>query len=110
MFEITRPTDTVRMMTGVTTNTTSDTIRGRIGYKTFWAEVVGTGAVTATVTFYGCRTQSATYGVQVAQIVLSDTDRDQDAASVSAAAYPYYYAVTTNVTGTGATVLAEVFY
>ena len=51
-----RPTDAVTLAAGITTNTTTQTVRGRTGYKTFWAEVVGTGAVTATVTIYGCRT------------------------------------------------------
>ena len=48
MLEISRPTDAVTLAAGITTNTTTQTVRGRTGYKTFWAEVVGTGAVTAT--------------------------------------------------------------
>ncbi len=110
MLEIARPTDSVVLIAGVTSNTTSPTVRGRIGYKTFWAEVVGTGAVTATVAIYGCRTIENANGVLVATITLSDTTRDQDVATTSTAVYPYYYVVTTNVTGTGATVRAEVFY
>lgn len=110
MLDIARPTDSVVLIAGVTSNTTSPTVRGRIGYKTFWAEVVGTGAVTATVAIYGCRTIENANGVLVATITLSDTTRDQDVATTSTAVYPYYYVVTTNVTGTGATVRAEVFY
>ncbi len=99
------------LMSGVTTNTTSSAIQiPSTGNKTFWAEVVGTGAVTATVTVFGCRTATAENGVLLATITLSDTTRDQDAASVSTAPYPYFYAVTANVTGTGATVLVEVYY
>lgn len=110
MLDIARPTDSVVLIAGVTSNTTSPTVRGRIGYKTFWAEVVGTGAVTATVAIYGCRTIENANGVLVATITLSDTTRDQDVATTSTAVYPYYYVVTTNVTGTGATVRVEVFY
>lgn len=110
MLDIARPTDSVVLIAGVTSNTTSPTVRGRIGYKTFWAEVVGTGAVTATVAIYGCRTIENANGVLVATITLSDTTRDQDVATTSTAVYPYYYVVTSNVTGTGATVRAEVFY
>ncbi len=110
MLDIARPTDSVVLVAGVTTNTTSPTVRGRVGYKTFWAEVVGTGAVTATVTIYGCRTPAAENGVLLATITLTATTRDQDAAATSTAPYPYMYAITTNVTGTGATVNVEVFY
>lgn len=110
MLEISRPTDIVTLAAGITTNTTTQTVRGRAGYKTFWAEVVGTGAVTATVTIYGCRTIENANGVLVATITLSDTTRDQDVATTSTAVYPYYYVTTTNVTGTGATVRVEVFY
>lgn len=66
-------------------------VRGRTGYKTFWAEVVGTGAVTATVTIYGCRTIENANGVLVTTITLSDTTRGQDVATTSTAVYPYYY-------------------
>lgn len=110
MLDIARPTDSVVLIAGVTSNTTSPTVRGRIGYKTFWAEVVGTGAVTATVAIYGCRTIENANGVLVATITLSDTTRDQDVATTSTAVYPYYYVTTTNVTGTNATVRVEVFY
>lgn len=100
-----------KLMSGVTTNTTSDALRiPASGNKAFWAEVAGTGAVTATVAIYGCRTPIAENGVLLATITLSDTTRDQDAAATSTAPYPYMYAITTNVTGTGATVNAEVFY
>ena len=110
MLEISRPTDAVTLATGITTNTTTQTVRGRAGYKTFWAEVVGTGAVTADIAIYGCRTIENANGVLVATINLTGTTRDQDAATTSTAVYPYYYVTTTNVTGTGATVRVEVFY
>lgn len=98
------------LASGVTTNTTSATVAGMTGNKTFWAEVVGTGSVTATVTVYGARTSTASNGVLLATITLTDTTQDQDAAATSTASYPYYYVTTANVTGTGATVRVEVFY
>ena len=52
MFELDHPTDTAVLAADITTNTTTQSVRGRTGYKTFWAEVIGTGAVTATVTIY----------------------------------------------------------
>lgn len=110
MFELDHPTDTVVLAAGITTNTTTPSVRGRTGYKAFWAEVIGTGAVTATVSIYGARTIDNANGVLVATITLSDTTRDQDVAAISTAAYPYYYVTTSNVTGTGATVRVEVFY
>jgi len=110
MLEISRPTDAVTLAADITTNTTTQTVRGRAGYKTFWAEVIGTGAVTADIAIYGCRTIENANGVLVATINLTGTTRDQGAATTSTAVYPYYYVTTTNVTGTGATVRVEVFY
>ena len=96
-------------MTGVTSNSTSAVFAAPSTPKTFWAEVVGTGAVTAEVSFYGARTSTAANGVLLATISLSGTTRTQDAAGASLAPYPYYYIVTSGVTGTGATVQAEIF-
>lgn len=100
----------VNLINGVTTNATSATILGLPEAKTFWGEVVGTGAVTATIKIYGARTATAANGVLVATITLSGTTTATDAATPSFAVYPYYYVVTENVTGTDATVRAEVFY
>jgi aspartate/tyrosine/aromatic aminotransferase len=78
--------------------------------KTFWGEVSGTGAVTATITIYGARTSTAANGVLLATLTLSGTTKATDAVGASTATYPYYYVTTANVTGTGATVNVEVFY
>ena len=103
-------TSTLALISGVTTNTTSATIAGIPGVKTFWGEVSGTGAVTATITIYGARTSTAANGVLLATLTLSGTTKATDAVGASTATYPYYYVTTTNVTGTGATVNVEVFY
>ena len=100
----------VNLINGVTTNTTSDTLLGLPSAKTFWGEVTGTGAVSATVKIYGCRTATAANGVLVATLSPSGTTTGVDVATTSLAVYPYYYVVTENVTGTGATVNVEVFY
>lgn len=100
----------INLANNVTTNTTIGPTNGVPDAKTFWAEVVGTGAVTATVALYGARTAAAANGVLLATILLSGTTRAQDAVAAIFATYPYYYLVTTNVTGTGATVQSEVFY
>jgi len=100
----------VNLANGVTTNSTSDTVKGLPESKTFWGEVSGTGAVTATIEIYGARTATAANGVLVATITLSGTTTVVDAATPSFAVYPYYYVVFTNITGTGATVRVEVFY
>ena len=100
----------VNLANGVTTNSTSDTTKGLPETKTFWGEVVGTGAVTATIKIYGARTATAANGVLVATITLSGTTTAVDAATPSFAVYPYYYVVVENLTGTGATARAEAFF
>ena len=104
------PAQSLTIASAVTTNTTTTPVAGVSGNKTFWAEVTGTGAVTATVAIYGNRTNTNSNGVLLATITLSGTTTATDAAAVSTAAYPYYYVTTTNVTGTGATVGAYAFY
>lgn len=104
---------TLTIASGVTTNTTTAAVAGVNGYKTFWMEVRGTGAVTATVTIYGARVANATDDEMVAlttPTALSGTTVAVNAAATSTAPYPYYYVTTENVTGTAATVLVEVFY
>jgi len=105
-----RPVDILPLASGITSNTTSATTRGHIGSKTFWAEVVGTGAVAVTVNIYGARTIAAANGVLLATLTLSGTTQAQDATPTSIAAYPYYYVTTTGISGTGATVRVEAFY
>jgi hypothetical protein len=104
---------TLTIASGVTTNTTTAAVAGVSGYKTFWMEVRGTGAVTATVTIYGARVANATDDEMVAlttPTALSGTTVAVNAAATSTAPYPYYYVTTENVTGTGATVAAYAFY
>ncbi len=97
---------TSTLMTGVTTNTTSATTTVFSGGKTPMASVTGTGAVTATVTFYGDMENTTTHGEAICAIVLSGTTKAIGSCQQFSKDYPYYHATTTVVTGTGATVEA----
>lgn len=105
---------TITIASGVTTNTTTAAVAGVSGAKTYWARVVGTGAVTATVEFLGCHstTVSAAECVSLGTIALSGTTSKYNVPTpaVGTANYPYMAVTTTNVTGTGATVSAGVHY
>lgn len=106
------PVSTLTIAAGVTTNTTSTPVAGVSGNKTYWAQVAGTGAVTATIEYFGCQTSAATYCVSLGTVALSGTTAVYGVPSpaVGSANYPYHYIATTNVTGTGATVSAGVNY
>lgn len=97
---------------GLTTNTTSGRVAGMRGEKTYWARVAGTGAVTATVEIFGCQTDASTYCVSLGTIAMSGTTAvyGVPTPAVGKANYMYNYVVTTNVSGTGATVSAGVNY
>lgn len=88
---------------GVTTDTTTDTVSGVLGNKTYWGQVIGTGAVTQTQAIYGDVDNDGANGILLCTITLSGTTRAQDACPVVTAAFAYYYVITTNTTGTGAT-------
>lgn len=98
----------VTLMTGVTTNTTSANVAVFSGAKTPMASVTGTGALTATVTFYGDMENTTTNGEPICSIVLAGTTKAVGFCNQFSKDYPYYHSVTTVVTGTGATVEAAV--
>lgn len=93
----------------LTTNTTSTARPAEIAAgdnpapKSFYGQVVGTGAVTQTQAIYGDIDSDAANGILLCTLTLSGTTRAQDACPVITATYAYYYVVTTNTTGTGAT-------
>lgn len=99
-----------RVASGVTTNTTTPVFEAPSGPKTFYAEVVGTGAVTQTWAIYGTPYPTAINGVLLATITLNDTTRDQEATPVITGNFTHFYAITTNTTGTGATGALFVMY
>jgi len=97
------PTRADRVLSNLTTNATSGVFRVPSGPKSFYGEVVGTGAVTQTIAIYGTPYNTATNGVLLGTLTLSGTTRDQDALAVMTGWFPYFYAITTNTTGTDAT-------
>lgn len=94
---------------GITTNTTSTAMPAEVaashnpGPKSFYGQVVGTGAVTQTQAIYGDIDSDAANGILLCTITLSGTTRAQDACPVITAQFAYYYVITTNTTGTEAT-------
>lgn len=106
-----RPIKFVQLTAGVTTDTTSTAVKiPAAGYKSFYGNVVGTGAVTQTQAIYGDFDSDAANGVLLCTLTLTSTTRDDDACAPSTANFPYYYVVTTNTTGTGATGAVYAFY
>lgn len=90
---------------GVTTNTTTAAVLvpSGVGFKSFYGQVAGTGAVTQTQAIYGDIDNDAANGVLLCTLTLSGTTRAQDACPPFTANFAYYYVVTSNTTGTGAT-------
>lgn len=93
-----------------TTNQSSNGIYKESPWSAFHAWVTGTGAVTATINFYGSNDDATMAGVNsnwiktaIATITLSGTSPQGDGA-VFVGPYKYVQAVVSNVTGTGATV------
>lgn len=108
------PVQTLTIASGVTSNSVGATVAGVVGAKSFYGEVVGTGAVTATISLYCARVASATptaaTAVLLGTITLSGTTQHQDMTPVSTAACKNIFPVFTSITGTGATVLVEAWY
>lgn len=95
------------LLSAVIVQGTSAVVQLGAANRTVKASVVGTGALTATVTFYGSHTNSTSGGYAFATLALSgSTSVVGGAASVEW--WPYVYAVLTNLTGTGATVSASI--
>lgn len=95
---------------GATANQTSSPFLLQGAGKTFYAEVVGTGSVTATIALYGDNDTDAANGILLCTITLSGTTRTQDACPVITANFTSFYVVLSNLTGTGATVKAYGMY
>ena len=94
----------------VTTNTTSSATASVSVPKSFYGQVVGTGAVTQTQEIYGDIDADAANGILLCTLTLSGTTRAQDACPVVTATFTFYYIKTTNTTGTNATGAVYVIY
>ena len=97
----------VVMLSGVTGNDTSDIYAVHRGDKTFMSEITGTGAVSATVTYYGSNRADTSRGVPLDTHALSGTDEDFTGSEVVInTSWSYIWAVITGISGTGAAVTA----
>jgi len=90
---------------GVTTNTTTAAVLvpTGVGYKSFYGQVVGSGAVTQTQAIYGDIDNDSANGILLCTLTLSGTTRAEDACPPFTANFSFYYVTTTNTTGTSAT-------
>jgi hypothetical protein len=95
------------LLDAVTTNQTSQAHAIKRGRRTLQASIAGTGAVSATVTWYGSNANAASGGELLDTMLLSGTGTD--AAGYDAPAeWPYVYCALADISGTGAAVTATV--
>ena len=103
----TRNKELSTLLNNVTANAQSATIAIVSDVVTVEALIKGTGAVSGTVTWYGCCTKRTSQGVVFATSTLSGSGTDQTS-EICAAAYPFIYCILTSTSGTNATVTANV--
>lgn len=97
----------ITFLDAVTTNQTGSPKLFPDGTRQFQSKITGTGAVSATVTFYGSNESTDTVGVVLDTHTLSGTSSDKAYSSAPITAqWPYIWAVLTSISGTGATVTA----
>ncbi len=92
------------LMVNETTNATGGWKYKDSPHATFQATVTGTGAVTATVTIEVSNDGVNAVDTAAGVITLSGTTSHSDGFTTQHAPWKYVRAITTNVTGTGATV------
>jgi len=95
------------VLNGVTANETSAVFAIGAYTRTLQSYVVGTGAVAATITWYGSNHNNTTYGTLLATQTLSGTTSDSTGVPIDAE-WPYVYCVLSGISGTGAAVTATV--
>jgi hypothetical protein len=91
----------------VTTNQTSAAFPFPASRKTLQDTVTGTGAVGATISWYGNNFNVHSGGVLLATSTLSGTTTNTSGADMPAV-WPYIYAVLSGISGTGAAVTSSV--
>ena len=94
----------------VTTDTTTDTVSGVLGTKTFQWVLTGTGAVTQTVVLQGSFNSDGSSSTNLCTITISGTAPVADVCAPFTAPFPYLFVTTTNTTGTGASGTGKVGY
>lgn len=102
-------TSTVLLNDG-TTATPGVAVATRSGFKTFWATLSGTGAVTATANIYGHRNTTVSERVLLCTFTLTGSTVVPDICGGSATVnVPYMSVDVTAITGTNASLDVEVF-
>jgi hypothetical protein len=100
------PKTTFVLLDGVLTNQTSREQELKAGKRIIQAWVTGTGALTATVTWYGKMLKSSPAEI-VATSALSANNADQTYAELTVE-WPIIYCISTDLTGTSAKLSATV--
>ncbi len=100
----------IETVAGATTDTTTDTVSGVLGTKTFQWVLTGTGAVTQTVVLNGSFNSDGSRSTNLCTITLSGTAPVADVCAPFTAPFPYLFVTTTNTTGTGASGTGKVGY
>ena len=95
------------LLDAVTTNQTSAAVAIPKGPRTIQSSIAGTGAVSATVTWYGSNINAASGGVVIDTHTLSGTTTATEGSEITAE-WPYIYCILTSIAGTGAAVTATV--
>lgn len=95
---------------GVTTNTTTDTVSGVLGTKTFQWVLTGTGAVTQNVVLKGSFDSDGSNPTDLCTLTVSGTAPVVDACPPFTAPFPYLFVTTTVTTGTNASGTGKVGY
>lgn len=85
----------------VTTDTTTDTVAGVLGTKTFQWVLTGTGAITQTAALKGSFLSDGSNAETLCTITLSGTTTAYGTCDPFTAPFPYLFVTTTNTTGTG---------
>ena len=104
--------DVFVLLSAATNNGQSQTLSIPAGKRTIEAFVTGTGAIAASIAWYGCNTNRITGGYNFANTTLSDNNAAYsgggDTSSTPIAEWPYMYCVLTGISGTNAAVTATV--
>jgi hypothetical protein len=95
------------LLNAVSSNQTSQAFRAPPSRKWIQASITGTGAITATVTWFGNSIKDNTNGVLLATSTLSGTTTDTTGADMPGEP-KYMYCVVSAISGTGAAVTCTV--
>jgi len=106
MSEI-RAKKVIKLLDSVTTTQTGEFIRIPAGSRTIQAVVTGTGAVSATVEFYGSNNEVVANGILLATATLSGTTTASTGAVITAE-YDVMWAKVTAISGTTTNIVATV--